>query len=535
MDAPVDYQTIFQTFPGCVLLLDADLVVRDASERYLEVTLTTRDAIVGRSLFDVFPVPDDPDGDGSSNVRASMEQVVREGRAHTMALQRYDIPRPVELGGGFELRWWEPENSPVFGPDGQVRFVVHHVSDRTQRVQMERERDENEAQLAQRQADLEQAIRDLELANAAKNQFLSRMSHELRTPMNAVLGFAQLLRLDDLSPEQGEAVDHILQAGAHLLQLIDEVLDISRIESGALAVSMESLDVADVVDEVQQLLRPMAATERIALRAPAAQRTDLLAHADRQRVKQILLNLVTNAIKYGHAGGNVSIEGEQLDGAVRVRVIDDGRGIDPADRELVFAPFERLGDDQHLIQGIGIGLALSRGLAEVLGGTLDFESAPGEGSTFWVDLPAADVPPSRGAELQARRSALATVAGPPTRSIVYVEDNPLNVRLVERILQDRGDVEVVHVPLGRDGHRTVRDRKPALVLLDLHLPDVHGEEVLARLLADPETASIPVVVLSADASPGQVDRLVAAGAEAYLPKPFDIRELQDLVERLLPA
>jgi signal transduction histidine kinase/ActR/RegA family two-component response regulator len=364
-----------------------------------------------------------------------------------------------------------------------------------------------------------------EKANRAKSEFLSRMSHELRTPLNAVLGFGQLLEMDDLTPDQAENVGQITKGGAHLLDLINEILDISQIESGHMSMSPEAVQVSDVVEAAVALLRPLAEERGVHL-IGGDHGCGHFIFADRQRVKQILLNLIGNGIKYNRQGGSVSVTCFQpARGMLRIQVTDTGPGIAPDQFHLLFAPFERLGAEQTSVPGTGVGLALSRGLAEAMGGTLDVESTPGRGSTFWVEFPVVDSPLKILEEAGQRH---AEQGGPLT--ILHIEDNLANVELVERVLAQRPEVTVVAAMQGRMGVDLARRHHPVLVLLDLNLVDLPGIEVLQILRDDPATADIPVAIVSADAMPRQVQRLLSSGAVDYLTKPIDIHRLLELVD-----
>lgn len=386
-----------------------------------------------------------------------------------------------------------------------------------------------------RQAELERKERDArqvaEAANRSKSEFLSRMSHELRTPLNAVLGFGQLLQLDDLDESQQESVTQIVKGGRHLLELINDVLDISRIETGNLSLSLEPIPVGIVVEEVVGLMRPLADAEAIELRVDRLQLATGYALADHQRLKQVLLNLVSNAIKYNRHGGWVEIGAEQCgDERLRITVSDSGTGIDPATRAKLFVPFERLGAERTGVEGTGVGLALSRRLVEAMGGTVDVEPNEARGSRFWVELQACAHQVDQvaaGGEM-----ALPTPGGPTElrHKVLYIEDNPSNLHLVERILARRNDIDLVAAGQARLGLDIAEQHRPALVLLDLHLPDLDGLQVLTELQANPVTAAIPVIVLSADATPAQIERLLAAGASAYLTKPFDVEQLLRAVD-----
>ena len=378
---------------------------------------------------------------------------------------------------------------------------------------------------------MREAKDEAERANAAKSEFLSRMSHELRTPLNAILGFGQLLEMDGLGPDHAESVSHILKAGRHLTSLINEVLDLARIEARRLALSIEPVPANEVIAETLDLIRPLAAARSLMLSAEEAHGEAEHVLADRQRLKQVLLNLVSNAVKYNHEGGTVRVACEMATGdRVRISVSDTGAGIPPEQVERLFMPFERLGADRTATEGTGLGLALSKGLAEAMGGEIGVLSTVGRGSIFWVDLskaaPIADGVPE---ELDVGP----TQAEPDgSMTVLYIEDNLPNFRLVERVLARRPSVMLLSAMQGSLGLDLARDHRPDLILLDLHLPDIPGQEVLERLRSEPTTSDIPVVVVSADATAGQVERLMASGARAYLTKPIDVRQLLRILDEL---
>jgi signal transduction histidine kinase/CheY-like chemotaxis protein len=375
-----------------------------------------------------------------------------------------------------------------------------------------------------------------EEANRSKSEFLSRMSHELRTPLNAVLGFAQLLEVEELGDANHDSVRQIIRGGRHLLDLINEVLDITRIETGAFQLSPEPVLVSEALADVTALTGPLASQAGVHLVSGSSSRCNVHVLADRQRLNQILLNLISNAIKYNRPGGTVSVTCEPGDGAtLRIGVHDTGPGIRPEHIDLLFTPFERLGAEQTTVEGTGIGLALSRRLAEAMGGTLDVDTTPGQGSTFWLTLPVVEAPVDRYERLHGGVTEPAAAPGRPIRTVLYIEDNLANLRLVERILASDPSVELVAAMQGRLGVDLAREHRPALILLDLHLPDLSGDEVLRQLRDDPATRGIPVAILSADATPGQVRRLLAEGAHSYLTKPLDVAELRQLVETVAGA
>jgi signal transduction histidine kinase/ActR/RegA family two-component response regulator/HPt (histidine-containing phosphotransfer) domain-containing protein len=381
------------------------------------------------------------------------------------------------------------------------------------------------ARRASREAQLE-----AERLNLAKSGFLSRVSHELRTPLNAILGFGQLLERDELEQGQRETLDQMLSGGRHLLAIVDDLLDLSRIEAGELRLSLEPVQVADAVAEAKALMGHAAGEAFVGLRQRPVN-VDLYVRADRKRLMQVLLNLISNAVKYNHRGGNVVIGVAQTQAGVRFEVVDTGIGISDDAMERLFTPFERLDAPSRGIEGTGLGLAVARGLVEAMGGTLGLSSEVGVGTTVWFELTRSSVEDT--AMLRLGRPPSLAPPGPDERegtlrtaiSVLYIEDNPSNVRLVEKIFALASDIGLSVAREGARGLALAREQTPDLILLDLHLPDMSGEQVLSALLADPLTEGIPVVIVSADASPVQAKRLRGAGAAGYLTKPFDIDQL----------
>jgi PAS domain S-box-containing protein len=378
---------------------------------------------------------------------------------------------------------------------------------------------------------LREAKETADRANREKSDFLSRMSHELRTPLNAILGFGQLLERQNSDETQRSRVGYIMQAGRHLLDLINEVLDISRIEAGRLQLSLEPVCLAEAVAEAIDLMRPLAEERSVALRLTTELDGELFAMADRQRFKQVLLNLLANAVKYNREGGSVSLSvDDSALNKIRLTVSDSGSGIAPEKLSRLFTPFERLGAEFSTVEGTGLGLALCRSLIEAMNGTISVVSRVGEGSCFTLELP-------RTARPLARRTLQSSVpeendALPgASQRVLYIEDNRSNLALVEQILGESAGIELLHAPTGGAGLEMARRHLPAVILLDLHLPDLPGWEVLAQLRSDVELAEIPVIVISADATAGQIRRLLAAGATDYLTKPIDISRFCQVLER----
>ena len=382
--AELDRALVFDQAPVACLLLDLDLTIVAATDRYLEATMTTRPGIIGRNLFEAFPDnPDDLGATGTSNLAASLERVVRTKHADSMAVQKYDVRRPDDEGGHFETRHWSPVNSPVLTVDGELVGVIHRVEDVTELMDLRASvtsRNE-EIELTPLEEELSRR-REQDLANArlmevdrVRREFISQMSHELRTPLNAVVGFGQLLEMGDLDPRQQKAVHQILRSSRHLLGLIDDVLDFAEIEAGSMNTSIEPVIVGELIAQALEMIGPTAAhrgTSSSSSRSPSA---NVAVAADRQRALQVLLNLLSNAVKYTHTGGTVEIAVTVGRSRVQVVVADDGPGISPDLQGRLFAPFDRLGMELTDIEGTGVGLALARSLAQRMGGSVESPAA----------------------------------------------------------------------------------------------------------------------------------------------------------------
>ncbi len=413
---------------------------------------------------------------------------------------------------------------------------------------IERHRAEDTIRLAQQSA---------VQANDAKIEFLSRMSHELRTPLNAILGFSQLLEIEPLGDNQRESVEQITRAGRHLLELVNEVLDISRIDSGNIALVPEPLAVNFLLPEALDLIRPLANRQGIRLIAgPGCQQEGAFVLADRQRLRQVLLNLLANAVKYNRAGGSVTLDGAPAPDGKRFRlsVGDTGVGIKPENLARLYTPFERLGAENTDVEGSGMGLALSKRLTESQGGALGVKSELGVGTTFWVDLPIAAAPApeevrlfdpllhrnlfgaedgSRPAERRAGAESPAGASANAPRTLLHIEDNEANRLLIEMLVAQRPALRLLTASRGHEGLALAREHHPDLILLDLHLPDTAGEHVLQGLRADLATRDTPVVMITADATAVRRRQAYDQGANEFLTKPFNIGQFFKVLDSYL--
>jgi signal transduction histidine kinase/ActR/RegA family two-component response regulator len=401
---------------------------------------------------------------------------------------------------------------------------------------------ERTMQLELANSELELAIEEARNANQAKSAFLSSMSHELRTPLNAILGFAQILAANNLptTPEQKvEFAGHILKSGRHLLTLINEILDLAKVEAGALTLSMEPVDLAEVLAECRNMIEPLAAARGIRVSFPEAGAQDRPAvqvAADRTRLKQVLLNLLSNAVKYNREGGTVVLECAAAGpDRLRLAVRDTGMGLRPDQVAALFQPFNRLGQENGVQEGTGIGLVFTRRLVELMKGEIGVTSTPGVGSVFWIELsaaaPAPAAAPAAPQTHHAQASEAPSSAAPSL--ILYIEDNPANLRLVQEIIAFRSGLRLLAAQDGHVGLVLAHTHRPALIVMDLNLPGMGGFEVLAQLRRDPDTARIPVIALSANAMPGDIERGLAAGFVRYLTKPIDIELFNEAIDGVL--
>jgi PAS domain S-box-containing protein len=376
-----------------------------------------------------------------------------------------------------------------------------------------------------------------EAASAAKSEFLSSMSHELRTPLNAILGFAQLLerdRKEPLSDRQKERARQILRGGEHLLRLIDDILDLSHIEAGRVAVSPEAVSVADVLEAARLTLEPLAARSHVHLDPVVGAEGLPAVNVDRTRFAQIVMNFASNAIKYNRPGGTVTLLASAPNAlVVRVTVTDTGVGIPDDAQTKLFQPFQRAGQETGPIEGTGIGLVISKRLAELMGGSVGFRSAPGVGSEFWVDLPSLPALPATDIPVENSPPPSARLQGHVSRLVVYVEDNPPNVTFMRHLLSDFEGIELLAVPTAEMAIPLIRSRQPDVVIMDINLPGISGLEALGVLRSNPSTASIPVIALTAAASERDRQRGLQAGFHRYLTKPVKLDELVSVLEVLL--
>lgn len=513
------YRTLLESAPDAIFLM------RDQRFTYLNPAALRLFGADDAGQLIGTPTLDRIHPDDHAVVRARAQQILEERMAVPALEERY-----LRLDGSVvEVEVTAAPCADELGPSLQA--IVRDISQRREAERaLQRLTDGLEQRVAERTAALSAARDEAEAANRAKSDFLSRMSHELRTPMNAILGFGQLLELD---PQAGDSTHararEILTAGRHLLALINEVLDLSRIEGGQLEISLEDVALAPLLHEALKLVGAQAAARGVVLDASQAP-ADAVLRADRTRLRQVLLNLLSNAIKYNRAGGGVRLRVLPVAAGWRIEVEDDGAGLDAAQCARLFRPFERLDAARAGIEGTGIGLALSRHLAELMGGRIGVRSQPGQGSCFWVELPRGSAVGAASAPVAAATPSGAPLPVAADRIVLQIEDNPSNRTLVEEIVALRPRWRLYSAALPAEGLALAQSLRPDLVLLDLHLPDIDGWEVLRRLRADPATRALPVVAVSASAMHADLERGRAAGFADYLTKPLDLQRLLALLD-----
>ena len=498
------FRNIFNNVPLGVVYTDLDGAVKQTNPHFCELVGHSADALLAMNARD-YTHPEDALADRDAIRRLVAGEITTDRRQ-----KRY-----VTRGG--RIVWVQSTLSLLRDERGAPQRIVSAAEDITENLRL---------------ADADRARRAAEASNRAKSEFLSRMSHELRTPLNAMLGFAQLLDLDrrhPLNDTQRPWVGQIQQAGWHLLEMINDVLDLSRIESGNLRLAVEPLDVGDLMAATLPLLQREALSRGVEISealSPDAQRV----LGDSTRVKQILTNLLSNAVKYNVEGGLVHVASERVGEMVEITVTDTGHGMTPTQMGELFQPFNRLGRELSGTEGTGIGLVISQRLAELMGGGLRARSVTGEGSSFILSLPFGDDPDTVRSPLD---ELPASEPAYHRRHVHYVEDNETNVEVMRGILAQRPQVQLDVSLTGLDGLAAIRARRPDVILLDMHLPDISGMELLRHLQNDPQTADIPVVIVSADALESQIVEAVALGAYRYLTKPVNVGQLLAVLDGLL--
>jgi PAS domain S-box-containing protein len=504
-------RSLIESNIDALIATDPRGIISDVNSQMELLTGCTRDELIGAPFKNYFTEPD--------KAEEAVARVLREGKVTNVELTAIsrDGKRTVVSYNA----------TTFYDRDRKLRGVFAAARDVTEHKRFELALQDNNVEL-------EAARKAADKANRAKSEFLSSMSHELRTPLNAVLGFAQLMasEVPPPPPHQQRSIDQILKGGWYLLRLINEILDLAMIESGKVTMSQESMSLPDVLADCKGMIEPQAEKRGIRLQFPTFDKLYYV-HADRTRVKQVMINLLSNAIKYNSVDGSVIVEcvvsGKDR---VRISVRDTGIGLAPEQVAHLFQPFNRLGQEDKLEEGTGIGLVVTKQLVELMGGVIGVESDVGVGSVFWVEFAASEPPElmldNIDDESLGRRQTLADGAEQPT--LLYVEDNPANLALVEELMQRRGDLRLLTAINGNLGLELARAYLPDVILMDINLPGISGYEALNSLREDPATRHIPVLALSANAVPRDIEKGLEAGFFRYLTKPIRVREFMEALD-----
>jgi PAS domain S-box-containing protein len=500
-------RSLIESNIDALMTTDPRGIITDVNQQMEALTGCTRDELIGAPFKNYFTDPD--------RAEAGIRQVLNGGK-----VTDYELTACARDGKETVVSY----NATTFHDrDRKLQGVFAAARDVTERKRFERTLQENNIEL-------ERAKAAAEKANLAKSDFLSSMSHELRSPLNAILGFAQLINSDSPppTPSQTASIDQILHAGWYLLELINEILDLAQIESGKLALSREPTSLAEVMLECQAMIEPQAQQRGIKMIFPRSG-TAQFVDADRTRLKQVLINLLSNAIKYNKANGTVVVEcAMSSPERMRISVRDTGAGLPPDMVSQLFQPFNRLGQERGREEGTGIGLVMSKRLVELMGGLIGVDSTVGLGSVFWFELNSTDEPQLEADTEQPTVSAPADRSSlRPLRSLLYVEDNPANLKLIEQLIARRSDLRLLSARDGILGIDLARAHHPDVILMDINLPGISGIEALRILRGDPATAHIPVIALSANAMPRDVEKGLQAGFFRYLTKPIKVDEFMD--------
>lgn len=551
----IDYRAILHGLPGLVVVLDNQLRIVDISDAYGLATMVQRDTIVGKSMFEVFPDnPADAIADGVRNLHASLQRVLTSAAPDTMAVQRYDVRRLKEEGGGFETRYWSVINSPILTDSGTIRYIIHKAEDVTDFIRLKQDSLERQfcpdddvcekvirmeanlfarvrevastsALLKQTNQALEEARAAAETASQAKSAFLATMSHEIRTPMNGVLGMASLLRRTPLTEKQLGYLDKIQTSGKHLLEVINDILDFSKIEAGQIELASDTFCIGDLLKESWSLIGAQAAAKGLTQKTICDQ-PDVMLKGDKVRLKQALLNFLGNAVKFTDTGGVTLYCGLIAESGtncvLRLEVIDTGIGISAENQGRIFDAFvQDNSGNSRKHTGTGLGLAITRRIAQLMGGEAGVVSNLGQGSTFWMTCRLAkgqDTLPTITTLTENPEVILAR--GYQGRRVLIVDDEPINREVIGNLLEEVG-LEVAMAVNGKQAVESVRQSHYDIALMDMQMPEMDGLRATEAIRALIKAKDLVIIAMTANAFDDARVKCLVAGMDDYISKPFN--------------
>ncbi|MBF0245728.1 MAG: PAS domain S-box protein [Planctomycetes bacterium] len=506
-------RSLFESNIDALMTTDPTSIITDVNKQTEKLTGCSRDELIGAPFSNYFTDPEL--AEAGIKLALTEKNVINY---ELTALSRDGVETEVSLNA-----------TTFYDRDRKLQGVFAAARDITERKFLDQE-------LHEKNIELENAKSVAEKANHAKSDFLSSMSHELRSPLNAILGFAQLMESNTPPPtlDQQESLAEILKSGWHLLKLINEILDLAKIESGHVPLSMEHVSLGSVVGECRSMLDQQAQQRELKMIFPPFD-IPVFVYADRIRVKQVLINLLSNAIKYNNKQGTLELSVvDATPGRIRVSVKDTGDGLKPEQVEQLFQPFNRLGQETGTEEGTGIGLVVAKQLIELMQGTIGAESTVGGGSVFWIELNSTTAPGFSVAQINTMKlPQLHTITGEGPHTLLYIEDNPANLKLVEQIMERHPEINLLTANHGKLGIEMAYANHPRVILLDINLPDINGFEVLKILRSNPATLSIPTIALTANAMPNDIKKGIEAGFFRYITKPIQINELMNAVNLAL--
>ena len=506
-------RSLIESNIDAIMTTDPRGIITDVNKQMEALTGCTRDELIGAPFKSYFTDPE--------RAETSIKQALTQGK-----VTDYELTARSRDGRQTVVSY---NATTFYDRDRKLQGVFAAARDVTERKRLDQV-------LQEKNVELESAMEVADKANLAKSDFLSSMSHELRSPLNAILGFAQLMESGSPPPlpAQKASIDQILQAGWYLLELINEILDLALIESGKLSLSLEPISLPDVLLDCQAMIEPQAQKTGIGVSFPQFD-SPCFVNADRTRLKQVLINLLSNGIKYNRAGGTVEVTCSAPSAQrLRISVQDTGKGLSAEQRAQLFQPFNRLGQEASSEEGTGIGLVVSKRLVELMGGEIGVESTVGVGSVFWFELDLAAAPQlAADADEPPVLTQVPVEHGAGLRTLLYVEDNRANLQLVEQLIARRPDMRLLSAVDGMGGIALARAHQPEVILMDINLPGISGLQALRILHEDPATSHIPVVALSANAMPRDIQKGLAAGFFRYLTKPIKINEFMEALDLAL--